>query len=42
MVKLDQMTSLENNMGAKDIPVPKSPGDVSWKGLIQKTSPGKV
>jgi hypothetical protein len=23
-----------------DIPVPKSPGDVSWKGLIEETSPG--
>jgi hypothetical protein len=22
------------------IPVPKSPGDVSWKGLIQEMSPG--
>jgi hypothetical protein len=22
------------------IPVPKSPGDISWKGLIQETSPG--
>jgi hypothetical protein len=22
------------------IPVPKSPGDVSWKGLIQERSPG--
>jgi hypothetical protein len=27
-------------IGGKDIPVPKSPGDVSWKGLIQETSPG--
>jgi hypothetical protein len=23
-----------------NIPVPKSPGDISWKGLIQETSPG--